>query len=190
MERSNANTELQDATWTRSLAFWLLTIVAVALYASVALSPRLLNFLDLRSNYIANQMRLISLEHEVHYLQRVIQAFEREPEFTEELARIEFDIRSPDEDLIPVDPSLTLDAVYATESAGGLYSGEAPWYRDVVEMYATNVHLRAFSLGLATLLILIAFGFTHGNGPRIFAAGKKYVSQSSRNLARRYQTNA
>ena len=86
-----------------SLAFWLCLLLSAVLFAIVALSPKLFIYLQLRSQFDANQSRLVSLERQADQLQRVVHAIGNDKEFASELTRIEFDAVRPDEEVIPVD---------------------------------------------------------------------------------------
>ena len=66
------------ASWTVSLAFWLALLAAIGAYSLVALSPKLVSYIQLRHDYQATQMRLVSLEHEVDDLNQVVDSLSRD----------------------------------------------------------------------------------------------------------------
>lgn len=144
--------------WMISVLFWLSLFAAALLYASVALAPRLLNYLRLKAEFHANQVRLVALEKQVGYLDKVAHAMEHEPEFREELARVDFGAARPGDERIAVDPLLTLDARVET-SSGKTASTSSPWYGPLLQHLADNDQLRSILLGGSALTVIIAFTF-------------------------------
>jgi hypothetical protein len=71
IELNPQNTETAIAArpslWVISLMFWLTLILAAALYAVVALTPKLADFANVRTRYASNAHRLVELESEVEY---------------------------------------------------------------------------------------------------------------------------
>ncbi|MFM9966440.1 MAG: septum formation initiator family protein [Planctomycetaceae bacterium] len=148
----------RHSSWTISLAFWLALLAAIGVYALVALSPKLLTYLQLRQDYQAKQRRLVSIEHEVEDLGQVVDSLTRDPEFVRKLASVEFGARRPGEERIPLDEHLQLsirdnDPVFET-SADSL-----PWYGSVVSPFATNQRLRGAMLLTAATILIGAFVF-------------------------------
>lgn len=80
------------------------------MYAAVSLAPKVLEWATLTQEEYRIQLRLVTLERQVTYLGRVVDALENEPDFAEQLARMDFDARRPGDERISVAPSLTLDA--------------------------------------------------------------------------------
>src|SRR5262245_13427599 len=96
--------------WLASLLFWGCLLVAVSLYGVVVLSPKVIAFLELDQEYRVNQARLVRMERQVEYFDKVAGALEKDPAFAAELARIEFDAAKPGETRIAVDKGLSLQA--------------------------------------------------------------------------------
>ena len=150
-------------SWMVSLAFWLTLIVAGGLYACVALSPKLTKYLRIQADFHATQIELVGLEREVQYLDRVASALER-PDFSEELARVDFDAARPGDERIRVNPigsPVDRDALDAgvPEDSVVRPSVSLPWYMPLVEMMATDQKLRRGLLISAAVIVLLAFTF-------------------------------
>lgn len=139
-----------------SLIFWMLLLAACGLFALVSLSPKLLVYLTLRSQFERNQRRLVELEFQAEQLQRVVDAIRNDTDFASELTRIEFDAVLPDEEVIPVDTALKLDARPANVA---LPPDDAlkEWYEPFVRTFATDEQLRIRLLVSASLLVIFSF---------------------------------
>lgn len=179
------NCELKHA-WAISVAFWLCLFCAAGLYASVALAPKFWTYLNLKNEYIANQVRLVSVERQIGYLKRVVVALESEPEFAAELARIDFDAVRPGDEHIPVDPGLTLNAPLS-EPPSAVPPPTLPWYGLFVEPLARNPKLRSVILGLSVLLTIGAFTFLHESQARQLRTSLAGFRSGAGWLAQRYR---
>jgi hypothetical protein len=142
-----------------SLAFWLGLFVAVGLYGAVSLSPKLLAMQKQRREYVGNQVELVRMESRVGYLKRVANVMEHDPEFANELARVEFDVSRPGDERIPVDRELTM-AAYPSEK-GETPVVSPPIYEPMVRMFAENTDVRRWSLISACVIVIVAFTFLH-----------------------------
>jgi cell division protein FtsB len=152
--------------WLTSLAFWVCLIGAAALYATVTLSPKLLNFLTLNRSYQANQWKLVSLEKQVDHLQKVIDAQRNDPAFVREQARFDFDVASPDEQRIPVDSHLRLNI--GTGNADlAVVRPDLPWYSPLFAVVAHSRFVANMLLGIAALLVVYAFTFLNDGGKEV-----------------------
>ena len=150
-------------SWAVSLAFWLSLIVASGLYACVALSPKLVNYLQIQADFHATQVELVGLERDVRYLDRVANALER-PDFSEELARVDFDAARPGDERIRVKPigsPVNRDALDAGVPEKSVVRPAVlhPWYMPLLDMLATDEKLRRGFLISAAVIILVAFTF-------------------------------
>jgi cell division protein FtsB len=146
--------------WLTSLAFWLCLFTSAALYATVALSPKLLAFLTLNREYHANQWQLISLKKQVDHLQKVIDAQKNDPAFVREQARSDFDVASPDEQRIPVDSYLRLNI--GTGNADlAVAPAELPWYSPLLAIIARSRSVSNALLGIAAILVLYAYALLY-----------------------------
>jgi len=144
--------------WLTSLAFWCCLFVAAGLYATVVLSPKLLAYLILDREYVANQWRLVELSREVAHFDKVIQAQTHDPAFIREQARDAFDVAPPNEQRIPVDSHLRLTIELATKPPA-MPSRTLPWYTPVLGTVANSRGVGNFLLGSAAILVFFAFAF-------------------------------
>ena len=143
-----------------SVGFWLSLLVAAALYGSVALAPRLLIWMRLRSDFYSNQVQLVELDRQVEYLEQVADALENDPDFATELARVDLGAARPGDERIPVDDNLSLAPNAAAPAAPRQVPADA-WYMFLVETCATDHQVRLTLLGTAALTVVLAFGFLH-----------------------------
>lgn len=146
------------ASWTISLAFWLALLAAIGVYSLVALSPKLLTYIQLRQDYHAKQVRLVGLEHEVEDLNQVVASLASDPEFVRKLATVEFGARRPGEERIPVDEHLQL-SIRDNDPVFEMPSDSLPWYGSLVSPFATNQRLRGAMLLTAAMILVGAFVF-------------------------------
>jgi hypothetical protein len=143
--------------WFVSLLFWLCLFLAGAMYAAVALSPKLLAWASLRDEHYGNQVRLVELEKQVKYLGRVVDALEDDPEFAAQLARVDFDASRPGDERITVDPSLSLDA--RDESRPRATVDRTAWYLPLLRQFADRPEFRRALLTIAAALSIFSFAF-------------------------------
>lgn len=146
------------ASWTISLAFWLALLAAIGAYALVALSPKLLSYIQLRHDYHSTQMRLVSLEHEVDDLHQVVDSLARDPDFVRKLASVEFGARRAGEERIPVDEYLQL-SIRDNDPVFEMPADSLPWYGSMISPFAVNSRLRGTMLLASALTLVFAFMF-------------------------------
>ena len=168
-----------------SLLFWLCMIVAAVLFGVVSLSPKLLVYLHLRSQFDMNQRKLVALENQADQLQRVIDAMQHDKEFAAELIRIEFDAARPDEEVIPVDFPLKRDA-RVVETPLPEITSENPWYEPVVKNLASDSKLRTSLLGAAAMLVVASFTLLQPAGLSPAPKGTHQSRSTWQNLRNRY----
>jgi len=144
--------------WTTSLAFWLALLAAIGAYSLVALSPKLLSYIQLQRDYHARQMRLVGLEHEVDDLTLVVDSLARDPDFVRKLASVDFGARRPGEERIPVDEHLQL-SIHDNDPALEMPADSLPWYGSAVYPFAVNNRLRGAILLASALTLVFAFMF-------------------------------
>ena len=136
------------------------------LYAAVALSPKLAEWIRAREQYARNAVQLVRLEDEVVYLERVAQALRQDPEFARRVAR------TPPEPVsnlasagqvapenLPVAPESRYGSVVPPASARPHV--DPPPFAAVVMRFACDNPLRHWLLTAAVVVIL--FGFTFLN---------------------------
>lgn len=68
-----------------SVAFWSTLLVAAGMYAAVALSPKLADWINAHRQYADNAARLAELEDEADYLERLTAALKSDPAFAVQL---------------------------------------------------------------------------------------------------------
>lgn len=139
-----------------SLAFWGCLLLAAGLFGVVALSPKVVTYLQLRQQFDSNQLRLVSLDKQAGKLQRVIDAIHTDREFAAELARIEFDAVKPGEEVLPVDSTLELDHHKLADEPDAAVVKKMG-YEPFLQMLSTDEYLRLTLLAVSALLIVFAF---------------------------------
>ncbi|MEX2285591.1 MAG: hypothetical protein WD648_00800 [Planctomycetaceae bacterium] len=144
--------------WLVSLLFWACLLVAVALFALTVLSPKVLAFLELEKEYHQNQVRLVRLERQVEYFDKVASALQTDAEFAKELARFEFDAVRPGEERIAVDRRLSLQASPPPEPLLQSTSS-VEWYTLPLRTFLDDPRNRNRALVVAALLVIVAFAF-------------------------------
>ncbi len=174
--------------WIVSLAFWLVLFCAVGVYASVALSPKLLTYLNLHNEYYVNQVRLVRIEKQVENLGRVVVALETDPNFSAELARIDFDAERPGDERIPVDPELSLDGRLANATLS-VPATSLPWYGSLLKVVANNNRFRTTLLFTSAMLTILAFTFLQESQTRQLQAGIHGIHHGFRILFNRYRVS-
>ncbi len=168
-----------------SLAFWLTLLMAAALFAAVALSPKLAVYLQLRSQFDANQFKLVSAERQAEHLQRVINAIRNDKDFASELTRVEFDAVRPGEEVLPVDDALELD--------GRRIIAPTPppvpipvWYEPGVRYVASESSLRTSLLASAALLVVVSFAMLQPAGAQQVSSGVRGCHSFWHGILNRY----
>lgn len=154
-----------------SLAFWLCLIGASGLFAGVTLSPKLLARQALAERYRDQQLRLLRIEQQVEQLDRVVVALERDPHFAAEIARLEFDVARPGEEIIPVEQGLTLRTAADPPMSGISTAVEAPSWQPSLARLATDRRLRWQLLAVAAAMVVLAFTFLQDAGSPTSTAG-------------------
>lgn len=168
-----------------SLAFWICLIVSALLFALVALSPKFFVYLRLRNQFDSNQLRLVALERHAGQLQRVIDAIRSDKDFKSELTRIEFDAARPDEEVIPVDVALKLDA-RAFDARIPFQAAMPMWYEPAVKWLASDSPVRTTLLATAALLVVVSFTLLQPAGAEQVSSGVRGCNLIWRSLRNRY----
>lgn len=161
-DRPQPNTQRDDISTVQlvvSLLFWSLLLIAATLYGAVSLSPKLLTWTELHTDYVKTQTQLVSLEQRVTELRDITQALENDPRILQELARVDLDAAAADEERIELPVELTLQSRMSAETTQPAVTRS--WYLPIVRAFVENQHLRQTSLWSAAALVLIAFVFLH-----------------------------
>ncbi len=145
--------------WLPSLLFWACLVVSGTLYAGVALSPKVFGYLTLKHAHYENQVRLVTLERQTQYLGRVIDALESDPDFADQLARVDFDASRPGDERIAVGQELSLDARGTDEVTLRARRIALPWYVPLLSSLAEESQYRYGMLTTAAVLTVVAFTF-------------------------------
>lgn len=174
------------ASWTISLAFWLTLLAAICAYSLVALSPKLLSYIQLRHDYHATQMRLVGLEHDVDDLTQVVDSLARDPDFVRKLASVEFGARRAGEERIPVDEHLQL-SIRDNDPVFEMPADSMPWYGSAVYPFAVNSRLRGTILLAAALTLVFAFMFLQPTAPLATVKEQSTALSRSSGLLSRYR---
>jgi cell division protein FtsB len=121
-----------------SLLFWMLLLTAAMLFAAVSLAPKLVTVRSLSLQHHHQQLRLLHLEQQTEQLERVVLALEQDPQFSAEIARLEFDAQRPGEELLPVDDRLQLSPVGQTVwKPVPAALAEDPWLLSLLKLHDT-----------------------------------------------------
>lgn len=170
--KTTAGDEPKCGSWVVAVLFWAAILVAGTLYAAVALSPKLLVYLNLRDEHYQTQVELVTLERRVMYLGRVMRAFENDPEFAAEQARVELGAERPGDERIAVGPALSFvpDDDFDPKA---FKKSILPWYAPLVDVFAQNPETRRGLLIAAVCLMLFAFTFLQeSQTPQILACAR------------------
>lgn len=173
-------------SWAVSICFWCTLLVAVAVYASVALSPKLAVWNQVRHEYVRNAEELVSLEEDVDYLERVQTALQTDPEFVERLVGLTNPAAQDNEEFIPVSGSLLFG--YDAEESLQRQIPEAPPYDGVVTAFATNRRLRTSLLSLSAFLTIFAFTFLNDAGTNLVQGAGRITKRIAMIPVKRYLT--
>lgn len=144
-----------------SLFFWLCLLIAAALYAGVSLAPKYIAWEAWNRQYQTNQWELVGLEQRMSQLEQVVAALKDDPQFSAELARIEFDALVPGEEVIPVSDGLTYRPAAPVETAGTPATHSTPPWKPWISAFASDAELRTRALTVAAALVLLGFTFLH-----------------------------
>jgi len=172
--------------WISSLLFWSQLLLAVGLYAAVALAPKALVWEKLRADYLKTQSQLVNLEQQVDEVKKVVTALERDPRLIQELARIDLDATRPGEEKMELGSDLILQSGITQKRVHALEVSR-PWYFPLLSTFAENTKLRTTSLTVAASLVLIAFTFFQPSETATFSSGWSSVRSGVATLAARYR---
>jgi|AP95_1055475.scaffolds.fasta_scaffold123903_1 hypothetical protein len=169
-----------------SLLFWGLLLLAGVLYGAVSLAPKLLINAELDTRYRKVQSQLVGLEQRVTELRYITLALENDPRILQELARIDLDAASPDEERIHLPAELTLQS-RVTDFRSNAPEVTRAWYLPILRAFAENERLRLTSLLSAAALVIIAFLFLHPSQATQVRSGWDSVSEFTSGVTGRYR---
>lgn len=181
------NTTEDGPSWTVSLCFWFTLVVAVAIYASVALAPKFCVWNEVRLEYRQNVSQLIQLEQDVGYLERVEAALKSDPEFRDRVSGMTESF-SADEEFIPVSGSLLFGQ--GDQPISVATATEMPGYHAYVVQLASQRTLRMPLLIFAACLTVFAFTFLNDAGTNFVNATGQLLKSTALIPIRRYTSRA
>lgn len=176
-----------------SMLFWLVLLVAAALYASVSLAPKILIWQRWQDFYVDQRFQLVEREDQLAALERMVAALEDDPQFVTELARLEIDAPSADAESLRMNAELSHDPRELPTSTSIPRAIETttswqPW----LQVLATQASLRNGLLTAAAILVITAFTFLH-DGSETLRARQDNLPDSKLSLRefwqKRYQNN-
>jgi cell division protein FtsB len=153
-------------SWTISVLFWLTLLAAVSVYALVALSPKLLTYLELRQEYLAQQVQLVRVEHQIDDLRAIAVSLKQDPDFVRKLASVEFGAARPDEEHIPVDEPLQI-SIRDNDPVFEPPAESQTWLRSAIRPFATHRQLRGTTLLIAAGMLIFAFTCLQSEGTSV-----------------------
>lgn len=173
-------------SWVVAMIFWLQLLIAVVLYASVALAPKLMIYSELADKSVRSQAQLVHLEGQVIELKKVVESLENDPQAINELARIDLNAARPGEERIALDPDLILQSRLTSP-----YRLEAEvtraWYAPFLNSFASNRELRLTCLSVSAALVMVAFTFFHTSQIHGFSFGWSNLTAGTRQFFARYR---
>jgi hypothetical protein len=143
-----------------ALAFWCSLFIAAALFAVLALAPKLRTYRELSLEYDSLHRQLVSTERRTECLAKVADALEHDPDFAAELARTNFDA-SVGEERIPVGPQLRLAAWDSEPTIAASHASSSVALLDgmLLNTLSDDRTVRVSLLAAAALLVLVSFAF-------------------------------
>ena len=176
--------------WVVSLLFWFTLLISVMMYALVALSPKLAEWIQVRQQYTENAARLVQLEEHVDYLERVATTLRSDPEFALRLAEASIPGRSTGKQLVPVTAELLFGGVTAQPTDIRQVDSPSqivhPIIADIVQLLASSQHVRHWVMALSAALTLISFALLNESGGNILKAFGQLIVQVTSRIAHRY----
>jgi hypothetical protein len=167
-----------------SIAFWSALLVSAVMYAGVALSPKLADWISVREQHAANAVRLQELEDEADYLERVSAALKSDPEFAHRLVHAT-QSGSTENEFVPVSGSLVFGGVRDKSIT------EQPLVQPAVAEFvmhlASHQKHRAWLLLGAAGLTIVAFTLLNESGAGIMQAAYGSVQRFSHAAIARYR---
>ena len=137
------------------------------MYAAVALSPKLADWISVREQHAANAIRLQELEDEADYLERVSAALKSDPEFAHRLVHAT-QSGSTENEFVPVSGSLVFGGVRDKTSAEQPLV--QPAVAELVMHMASHQKHRTWLLSGAAGLTVLAFTLLNESGAGIMQA--------------------
>lgn len=173
-------------SFVMSIAFWTTLLVSAFMYAAVALSPKIADWINVRQQYESNSLRLQELEDEADYLERVAAALKKDPEFARRLVRATQSSDSTKE-FVPVARGLMFGG--DNQKKTGKPSLLSPTISKILVKLASDGPHRTWLLAGAAGFTLLAFTLLNDAGGGIVLAMLLTVKRFSIFVLARYQRN-
>jgi len=168
-----------------SVAFWLVLLFAASVYAAVALSPKIADWITIRQQYLTNARRLTQLEDEADYLERVAAALKSDPEFARRLVRANQNPDSGGSELVPVSQDLLFGGT--AMKAEPEVQVIQPAVAKLVYHLASHSQHRTWLLMIAAGMTLMAFTLLNDAGVGIVRAGLAVAATCVSVVTERYR---
>lgn len=139
-----------------SLAFWATLLCASAMYAVLSLAPGLVEQTNLNRQYEQIVNLASNRTQEVHHLERVTVAMERDPEFVARLARNELSLVPAGSTQFRVANSLGYDARVPVD-AQPLREVDEAWYGGLLVQLSEPTGFRQNWIATTLSLFMVAF---------------------------------
>ncbi|MDB5390766.1 MAG: hypothetical protein JWM11_6412 [Planctomycetaceae bacterium] len=149
-------TSESQPSWFGSFIGWTCLFLAATCYGTVHLAPRLWTMVKLQHDYDTNQLRLVSLEGQLHDLGKMADALETDRDFAQALARVDFPAERPGVQHIAVEPHLSQDPRNFNAKLD-VPEPPWPWYASALKSIIENRGLNTILLCCAAFFALLAF---------------------------------
>ncbi len=171
-----------------SIAFWMVLLIAATLYAGVALSPKIADWINVRQQCLTNAGRLTQLEDEADYLERVAAALKNDPEFARRLVRANQNSGSGGPELVPVSQDLLFGGT--AKKAPPEVQVVQPVVAKAVFHLASHQQHRTWLLIASASLTLLAFTLLNDAGVGIVRTGITAAASCLSAVIHRYRRPA
>ncbi len=149
--------EQPSHSWVVSLLFWTSLLLSAAMYSAVSLSPKVAEWLRVRNQYAENARRLVELEDDIDYLERIAATLQSDPAFTQQLVRAAMPAPGTDKGFVPVTEELMYGGVRTATTHSAANSSLQ--FIDPVIRLASDIPLRRTLLIMSGILVLVGFTF-------------------------------
>lgn len=147
--------ESAESVWTLA-AFWLVAFAGAGLFAAVMIAPRWEQKQHLSTRVRAATAQCVSLSDTNDHLNRVIDAFKHDPDFTGEMARSELGYVAPGEQRLAA-PVRNVNRPQTSEPDPPSPDLWAPFVR----LFAHDRLVRQTALVTAAIFLVVALAFFH-----------------------------
>lgn len=164
------------------VSFWVILLLAAIIFAAVALAPGALRWFQLRDQVHRNASQMLRLERDVEQLSRIRTTLETDADYRRQQASKGS----------PLDRQL--DAVKRpperrkSPSAAATVRVFGPGGAEILGLVGRDPPLRKTLLGIAALMVLIAFTFLNPAGGSVLWSLFRVPANSLRGLRRRYSS--